>query len=56
LATGYCQFREQTPLHGSGEAENQARRLSKMFYPETVTEDVDGAPAEPVYCENLSLF
>jgi hypothetical protein len=38
------------------EAENQARRLNKVFYPETVTEDADGAPAEPRYHENLSLF
>jgi hypothetical protein len=39
-----------------GEAEIQARRLNKVFYPETVTEGADGAPAEPVYRENLSLF
>jgi hypothetical protein len=38
------------------EAESQASRLNKVFYPETVAEAAPAAPADPAYKENMSLF
>jgi hypothetical protein len=39
-----------------GEADTQARRLNKAFYPEVLIEDAASSPAYPESGENMVLF